>query len=1056
MNRKLLSLFKTNTLRKIIITAFICGCSISLYSQGKITGKVSDESGTPIAGASVVIKGTNVGVSTGIDGSYSVSTTGADNVLVFSLLGFVTQETGINGRTVINITLANEAENLEEVVVVGFGKQKKQSVTGAITTISPREMRVPSSNLSNAFAGKLAGVVAVQRTGEPGADGASFWIRGISTFSGATNPLIFIDGVEASTGDMNALSPEVIENFSVLKDATATALYGARGANGVILVNTRQGAKNERAKINIRFEGQMTQPTKTLKLADGVTFMETYNEAEITRGKPAVFGEDKISGTRRNLNPYIYPNVDWYDVLFNDWAYNQTANINVTGGGNRVTYFMNATLNNDNGMLKNDPLNKFDNNISLQRYSMQGNIAADLTSTTKATVRLNSQILNYSGSYLSTADIYSYMFISPSVLFPPYFPQQPGVDNIMFGNLGNGPIPWGGANLYRNAYAEMVRGYQNRSENTNTVSFELEQNLKMITEGLRIKGLISFKNWTRTRISRYFTPFFYESSELAADAQNHVWEVEGRKYGISDPLLKGTTALTFGQENTGDRLMNIQLSADYARTFADRHNVGAMLVYLQRDYNSNAPGDYYTALPVRNQGIAGRVTYDYDGRYLAEANFGYNGSENFAKGNRFGFFPSFAVGYNISNETFWKPIRHIVSNLKLRGSYGLVGNATISTDIGDRFPYLTLVNMYGRSFTFGDDWQTTMQGGAISRYGTEGATWETGAKLNGGIDLQILRSLDLIVDIYREERSGIFMRYRTTPIESGMSRDLVPYANLGKVRNQGVDVSLNWNKMFLDNQLAINVRGTFTYSKNTLLDRDEPLNTPDYMSEIGKPLNRNMGLIAIGLFKSPEEIDSSPRQDFGDYSIGDIKYADLNGDNVIDGNDRTQIGDPTVPQIVWGAGFSAAYKGFDLSLFFQGAAKTSILMGDIHPFNSEYSQLYQSIADDHWSADNPNPNAKYPRLIAQTSRGAHNNHQQSTYWLRNGAFFRLKNVEIGYTYKFARLYLSGQNVFTASDFDLWDPELGGVDGGNGYSSAQGRGLKYPTLRVFSLGLQLQF
>ena len=991
------------------------------------------------------MKGTNVGVLSSADGTYSITVPNDNSVLVFSLMGFATQEITVGSQAVINVTMIEEAEGLDEVVVVGFGSQRKESVTGAITTISAKELKVPSSNLSTAFAGKLAGVISVQRTGEPGADGANFWIRGISTFGASSTPLIFIDGVEASTGDMNALSPEVIEHFSVLKDATATALYGARGASGVILINTRQGTKNERVKINIRVEGQMTQPTRSMQLADGVTFMEAYNEATTTRGDDPFFQANKIEATRQNLNPYIFPNVDWQKFLFKDWSYNQTANINVSGGGSKVTYFMNATFNNDNGMLRTDPLNKFDSNIRQQRYSLQGNIVADLSPTTKAAVRLNTQILNYAGAYISTAEIYGYMFISPGVLFPPYFPQEPGDEWIKFGNLGNGPIPWGGANLYRNAYAEMVRGYNQRNENTNTVSFELSQDLKILTPGLKVKGLVSFKNWTRTSVTRGFTPYFYEVKNFQPD---------GSSYEVSDPLLKGNTALGYTYGTAGDRIMNIQLQADYSRTFAEKHDVNVMAVYLQREYNNNIPSDYYASLPTRNQGFAGRVTYGYDNRYMAEANFGYNGSENFQDGKRFGFFPSFALGYNISNEKFWEPIKGIVSGLKIRGSWGIVGNSDSSSS--GRFPYLTFVNLTGRSFSFGDNWQTSKSGGVITRYGAEGARWENGYKQNLGFDLSLFKSLDIIVDIYKENREGIFMQYRTMPVESGISRELRPYANLGKVDNEGVDISVNYNKAFLNNELILNLRGTFTYSKNTLIDRDEPISTPPHMSELGKPLNVNTGLVALGLFKDQAEIDASPRQDFSTYAPGDIKYADLDNNGVINGNDMTQIGDPTVPQIVWGAGFSASYKGFDFSMFFQGVGKTTIMMGDIHPFNDEFSQLYQFIADDHWTESNPNPNAKYPRLIAKQSKGNHNNHQRSSFWQRSGAFFRLKNIEVGYTYKFARVYLSGRNIFTVSDFDHWDPELGGIDGSSGFNSSQARGLKYPTLRVISAGLQFTF
>jgi TonB-linked SusC/RagA family outer membrane protein len=634
------------------------------------------------------------------------------------------------------------------------------------------------------------------------------------------------------------------------------------------------------------------------------------------------------------------------------------------------------------------------------------------------------------------------MFNAPGVLFPPYYPQEEGVDHIMFGNMAGGPNPIHGTNLYYNPYSDMVRGYSNRSESTNIVSFELNQDLSRFIEGWKVNGLISFRNFTKTTITRDFDPFYYGLED---------YDPAGSWYTLTS-LTRGTTALGYSSVTEGNRSMNLQFSTDYNRIFADVHNVSAMLVYLQRDYNINVPGSYSASLPTRNQGFAGRLTYAYDSRYLAETNFGYNGSENFAKGSRFGFFPSFALGYNISEEAFWDPVRNTVSALKVRGSWGIVGNADTGTN---RFPYLTLVTLGGRQYTVGNNWQTTKSGAVITRYGADGATWERGYKRNIGVDMMLFNALDISADVYNETRTGIFMQYRTIPIESGISGGLIPFHNLGKVKNEGVDLSVNYNKQ-VNRDLFVNFRGTFTYAKNTLLDRDEPLATPWYMSELGRPLNRNMGFIAIGLFESQEDIDNSPRQQLGAYTVGDIKYADLNGDGMIDDNDRTQIGDPTVPQIMWGAGVSAQYKKVDFSVFFQGVAKTSIMMGDIHPYSDLSSQLYQFIADDYWSESNPNPNAAYPRIAIKQGSGIHNNHKASTFWLRNGSFFRLKNIEFGYTHKFARIYLSGQNVFTFSPFKHWDPELGGVGshgGESGYSGNRGRGLIYPAQRVFSAGVQ---
>ncbi|MFK2503207.1 SusC/RagA family TonB-linked outer membrane protein [Bacteroides fragilis] len=749
----------------------------------KVTGKVLDENGEGVPGANVVVKGNKAqGTMTDIEGNFTL-TVPANTVLVATFIGYIPTEFPLNGKTNVILKITPDTKQLDEVVVVGFGAQKKASVVGAVQTVKASELRSPSSTLSNSFAGRIAGVVAVQRGGEPGADGANFWIRGISTFASNTSPLVFIDNVEVSISDLNALSPEVIEGFSILKDATATALYGARGANGVMLITTRSGKDMEKARINIRVQNSFTQPTRTVKVADGVDYMIARNNAVLNRTPDAqpYYSQEVIDGTRNQLNPYIYPNVDWEDYLFKDFTTTQSANVNVTGGGKRVTYFLSGTLNNDNGMLKKDSKNNFDNNINQLRLSLQANVGVNLTSTTKANVRLNAQVLDYSGSAAGTDAIYQGIFEAPPVMFAPVLPAQNGEDYILFGNRNGGPI----AGKYRNPYAEMVGGYSEKNESTMIASLDLEQDLKFIVPGLKAKGLVSFKNWATTNVVRSFTPYFY-------GIKDYEQGTNGEYNYTYEAITKGSKALTTTTSNGGDRLLNYQLSLDYAQTFGDKHDVGAMLVYLQRDYNENAPADFYATLPVRNQGIAGRVTYGYDNKYMIEANFGYNGSENFGEGKRFGFFPSVAVGYNISNESFFTPLRNVVSNLKIRGSYGKVGNS--STD--SRFPYLTYVNLSGASYTFGNDWQNTGTGAIITRYGAAGARWETGIKANIGFDLSLFNSLNIAFDWFTETRKDIFMRRNIVPAESGITGDLRPYANLGKVKNGGIDLNIEYNKAF--------------------------------------------------------------------------------------------------------------------------------------------------------------------------------------------------------------------------------------------------------------------
>ena len=1018
--------------RQITVTKVAAEAPQQEKKEIKVTGKVLDENDEGVPGANVVVKGDKTkGTMTDIEGNFTL-TVPANTVLVASFIGYTPTEFPLNGKTNVILKIAPDAKQLDEVVVVGFGAQKKASVVGAVQTVKASELRSPSSTLSNSFAGRIAGVVAVQRGGEPGADGANFWIRGISTFASNTSPLVFIDNVEVSIGDLNALSPEVIEGFSILKDATATALYGARGANGVMLITTRNGKDMEKARINIRVQNSFTQPTKTVKVADGIDYMIARNDAVLNRTPNAqpYYSEEVIEGTRKQLNPYIYPNVDWENYLFKDFTTTQSANVNVTGGGKRVTYFLSGTLNNDNGMLKKDSKNNFDNNINQLRLSLQANVGVNLTSTTKANVRLNAQVLDYSGSAAGTDAIYQGIFEAPPVMFAPVLPAQNGEDYILFGNRNGGPV----SGRYRNPYAEMVRGYSEKNESTMIASLDLEQDLKFIVPGLKAKGLISFKNWATTNVVRSFDPYFYGIKDYEQGAN-------GEYTYTYEAITKGSKALSTSTSNGGDRLLNYQLSLDYAQTFADKHNVGAMLVYLQRDYNQNAPADFYATLPVRNQGIAGRVTYGYDDRYMIEANFGYNGSENFGEGKRFGFFPSVAIGYNISNENFFTPLRKVISNLKIRGSYGKVGNS--STD--SRFPYLTYVNLSGASYIFGNNWQNKGTGAIITRYGAAGARWETGIKADMGVELNLFNSLNITFDWFTETRKDIFMRRNIVPAESGITGDLRPYANLGKVKNQGVDLNIEYNKAF-SRDLIASLKGSFTYAKNTLLEADEPSYPEEeaYRSEIGKPLNRYTGLIAMGLFKDEADVEKSPEPTFSpNLKPGDIKYKDLNGDGKIDSNDMTEIGDPTVPQIVYGFGGSVQYKSFDFSVFFQGVAKTSLMMQNIHPFTSDQTTLLDFIAKDYWTEENPNPNAEYPRLISNLD--SHNNFMNSTYWLRSAAFLRLKNVEIGYTYKVARLFISGQNLLTFSPFKHWDPELGG-----------GKGLTYPNLRVATIGLQLTF
>jgi TonB-linked SusC/RagA family outer membrane protein len=994
--------------------------------QLEISGTVKDSEGNLLPGVTIAVEGTNRGTDTDFDGKYNINAS-AGEVLVFSYVGMTTSKITIANVNVIDVILKEDALALDEVVIVGFGEQKKVSVIGAIQSIKPELLRTPSTNLTSSFAGRISGVISVQRSGEPGADGANFWIRGISTFGSSQNPLIIIDGVEASSGDLNALAPEVIENFSVLKDATATALYGAKGANGVMVVKTKSGQLNERTHINLRIENRISQPTQIPTFTDGVTYMEMYNEAKKTRAidpnnYDLQFSLEKIEATKDPLrDKNLYPNVNWYDEVFKDATMNQTVNLNITGGSKNTSYFISALLNHDTGLFKHFEANSIETAQKNMRYSFQNNLKVHITPTTIIGLRVNAQIQDYRRPATSTAALFSSTLEANPVLFPKFYPNADSDDdNILFGNATGGPTQ----GRFPNPFAQLVTGFQETYATTVLSVFDVTQDLNFVTPGLKANALLSFKNWSTTTTGKYYNPTYYQLNSFDED--------DGYQYEIVG--TENNSSLISSNGNGGDKMMNFQFNVNYDRTFNDVHNVSGMMVYLQRDWSLNNPYNFVSSLHERNQGLAGRVTYNYDDRYFIEGNFGYNGSENFSEGNRFGFFPSAAVGYMISNEKFFKPLKSIINTLKVRASYGKVGNSFTSP----RFPYVTEINANGGGYAFGSQFNNYNSGPVITKYGNELASWEVAKKLNLGLEFKLFNKVSVIADYFIEDRSGIFMQRNTVPAHIGIGNS-VPWGNIGEVQNKGIDLNLDYNQA-ISEDFIINFKSTLTISKNKLIEQDEPEYEYDYMSNIGQPLLSHRVLVADGLFVDQADIDNSARQTFSSsYLPGDIKYKDLNSDGVIDDNDRKIVGDPYLPQIVYGFGTSVQYKKWDVSLFFQGTAKTTIGIGNISPFGTLQRNVLGFVADNYWSEANPDPNATYPRLDYGDNT---NNLQASSYWLRDGSFLRLKNMEIGFSYKKMRAYVSGTNLLTFSKFDIWDPELGG-----------GNGLTYPLQKVFNLGVQ---
>lgn len=1005
--------------------------------QVQIRGRVV-EAGTnePLPGVVIVVENSTRRVTTDIDGTFELRASPSEK-LVFSLLGMDTQTIEVKDKTYIEVVMNSATSELEEVTVVAFGKQKKESVIGSVTAVSPKELKVPTSNLTTALAGKMAGVIAYQRSGEPGQDNADFFVRGITTFGTNTNPLILIDNVELTSTDLARLRPDDIESFSVLKDATATALYGARGANGVILVTTKQG-KEGPAKISFRFENSLSAPTQNIELADPVTYMKMHNEAILTRDPLGIieYSQEKIEMTEVGKYPLIYPANDWKQMMFKDYTMNQRANLSVSGGGGVARYYVAGSYNRDNGILKVDRRNNFNSNIAINNFDLRSNVNIDVTKSTELILRLSANFEEYKGPISGGSDMYWLMMHTNPVLFPAYYPAGNDfqyAQHILFGNYNNSKI---------NPYAQMVRGYKERSRSQILAQVELKQNLDFITKGLNARGMLNVSRLSQFAVNRSYDPFYYEIANynrLTGD------------YKLIETHI-GTEYLGYG-ELPGERKQNSSFyfegSINHERTFG-KHSISSLLVFQARQILDANAGSLQLSLPSRNLGLSGRETYSYDSRYFLEFNFGYNGSERFDKNNRFGFFPSAGAAWLISNEKFWKNLKSVVNNLKLRYSYGLIGNDQIGTAY-DRFFYLSEVNMNYGSVVFGQEYNTSYSGIRVNRYANPYISWEKSYKQNYALELGLWNQLSIIAEYFTEKRDNILMTRSSIPNTMGLTA--TPRANVGEASGKGVDIMVeyqnSWNKDFWTS-----ARGNFTYATSRFDVYEEPEYAEPWRSRVGLSLNQVKGLIAERLFVDDEEAASSPPQYIGtsEYGGGDIKYLDVNRDGRITDADRVPIGYPTIPEIVYGFGFSTGYKGFDFSLFFQGAARQSFWINpySTSPFVND-TQILKAYADSYWSEENQDVYALWPRLSTYHNS---NNLTTSTWFMRNGSFLRLKQMEFGYTVpnRFTekirmnglRFYVSGSNLLLFSKFKMWDVEMAG------------EGLGYPVQRVINLGLNLTF
>ncbi len=1019
------------------------GTNFAQQKKKEIKGTVKDKEGMTMPGVAVSVKGTNIGISSDTDGNFMLIVPADAKTLVFSFVGMKTKEIAIGTQQQYDIVMEEDNVNVDEVVIVGYGTQKKASVIGSVDRVEAKQLKQPTRTISTSLAGRLAGIIAVQSSGEPGYDGASFWIRGVNTFAGNSTPLVLVDGVQRS---IDNIDPEEIADFAILKDATATAIYGVRGANGVVLITTKKGT-SKRPSVNLKIENSFTRPLELPEFVDGPDFMRLHNEANRNMGQIPLFSEEQIVNTEKGTDPYYYPNVNWMEELISPVATGQRATLNVSGGTESVRYFVSGAFLNQNGMWEKFKENSYNNNTNLKRYNFRTNIDMDITKTTALSVQIAGimEDRNYPGASSST--IFAWMLETPPTKFPLRYPDKKKVPGIPYGQ-GRNPFQL-------LAYS----GFTTEHHSTLQSNININQDLGFVTKGLRLRGTFAFDSYTRAIINRTMSPRPYLIVPLGYDSEgNPILKDENGNYKYVDQEPSNASYSfnlnrAIGTEDNApytDRSIYIETSLNYNRTFG-MHDIGAMLLYNQSDKSYPTIGDIYESVSKRNQGLTGRGTYAYAGKYFAEFNFGYNGSENFAKGKRMGFFPSFAIGWEPTKESFMLPLSKYIQYMKLKLSYGKVGNDQIA---GNRFAYITRVASTSTNVGFGTNNGYGYGSGAginITYFGNMDASWEVANKSDLGLEINFLNDFKLQTDLFYEKRTDIWTELSFVPSMFGYSQN--PYGNVGEMENKGIDGFLEYFKK-IGNDLSINIKGTYTFAKNKVLATGEETPKEAYQSKIGQPLNRMFGYISEGLFIDEAEIaNRADQSSLGIAKPGDMKFKDVNGDGKVDPNDRVYMGYSNIPEFTYGLGFAVTYKQFDFSILLQGAERVSFFISPT-PFPEAYRRNVRThILESRWTPQNQDINAMFPRVSIGSGNGG--NYQNSSHWLRDGSYLRLKQMEIGYSIpkskiqrigiKGFRIYANGMNLLTFSKFKWWDPE-----------ARNSTGMFYPAQQVMNIGLDINF
>lgn len=1032
----------------LFICMLLLGLSTSALAQESIvvTGVVTDTNKEPMIGVNVSISNIpGLGAITDLNGKYSIKMP-PYHKLVFTYIGFEKVEVLVKEQRTVNVTMKEaSAREIDEVVITGTGAQKKLTVTGAITNVDVDVLKAnPSGSMANALAGNVPGILAMQTSGKPGSV-SEFWIRGISTFGASNSALVLVDGFERSLDEINV---EDVESFSVLKDASATAIYGSKGANGVVLITTKHG-KAGKINISAKAETFYNMLTQVPDFVDGYTYASMANEAKITRNLEPLYKADELEIFRLGLDPDLYPNVNWIDELLRKGSWSTRATLSMNGGGNTARYYVSGSYLDQQGMYKVDKaLKDYNTNANFRRWNYRMNVDIDITKSTLLKVGVSGSLQKANDSGVGSDAIWTALMGYNAIMVPKlysngYVPAY-GNDN------GDRFNPWVQATM---------TGYRENWKNNIQTNVTLEQKLDFITKGLRFVGRFGYDTENNNWINRRKWPEQWKAKRFRATDGTLDYDrvAEERK---------------MFQESGSDGLRNEFFEAElhYSRGFK-HHHLGGTLKYNQSSKIKTVGlgDDLKQGIARRNQGLAGRFTYNWNYRYFIDFNFGYTGSENFAAGHRFGFFPAISGAWNIAEESLIKKHLKWMNMFKIRYSYGKVGNDNLGNT---RFPYLydieTMTKKDGDKtvdtggYNFGDYTFDRYYGGMrYSSLSSPNVTWEIATKHDLGIDFSFFNDkLSGSVDYFNEKREGIYMLREYLPGIVGLESN--PSANVGKVTSEGFDGHFTFRQKL--GAVGLTIRSNITYSKNEIVDRDEENNYYWYKMQKGHRVNQARGLISLGLFKDYDDIRNSPVQDFDGYKVmpGDIKYKDVNGDGKIDGNDQVAIGATTKPNLIYGFGIAANWKGLDVNLHFQGAGKSTYFIdgSTVHMFKlgDGWGNVLSEMANSNrWiSADisgdpaTENPNAEYPRLSYGPNS---NNYQQSTYWLRNGSYLRLKTVEVGYTlptllvnkvhFNTVRIFFVGTNLLTWSAFKLWDPEMGSTDG-----------KRYPLSKNLSLGISV--